>query len=154
MALKTKGTELYMVLPGSTPSLVKVGCPKGISGLGGSKPQIPLTCLDSAEQQFDPGMAAPGQMTVNLDYDPTKVSHTELWDMFADDTVTTWIVCASDGTAPPTISGDTVTYPTTRTFWSFEGYIADLPLDFQLNSVVKSTMQVQRSGARTQHLKS
>jgi hypothetical protein len=65
-----------------------------------------------------------------------------------------WIIGFSDGTALPTVdSAGTVTYASTRTFVEFDGYVADLPLDFATNSVVKSTMQIQRSGARTLHAK-
>jgi len=139
----------------TVPTLVKVGCPTGITGVGGAKPQVPTTCLDSTEQTFFPGMANPGQMTVNLDFDPSKISHSNLWDMFNADVITTWVIGASDGSAAPTINtAGVISYPSTRSYVNFDGYIADLPLDFQLNSVVKSTMQVQRSGARTLHKKS
>lgn len=155
MAIVTKGTELWMVMNTSAGySVVKIGCPTGITGLGGAKSQIETTCLDSDEQEFLAGFAQPGQMTAELDFDPSVISHQQLWDLNENDTVLTWIVGFSDGTATPTVdSAGTVTYDTARTFIEFDGYIADLPLDFAINSVVKSSMQVQRSGARTAHFK-
>lgn len=155
MALKTKGTELWLVRNDSSGySLVKIGCPTGITGLGGTKNQIETTCLDSEEQEFVAGFATPGQVTVNLDFDPAKISHRELWQYNEDDTTLSWVIGASDGTDPATVdSSGTLTFPTTRTYIEFTGYIADLPLDFALNSVVKSTMQIQRSGARVAHFK-
>lgn len=154
MAVVTKGTQAWMVFPGTTPSVVAIGCPTGLTGLGGAKTQIPTTCLDSQENEFIGGMAQPGQVTINLDFDPTKISHQDLWDLNESGVTVQWVVGFSDGSAAPTLSSAGVlTFPSTRTYVDFEGYVADLPLDFAINSVVKSTMQVQRSGARTLHTK-
>ena len=153
--LSTKGTELYFLFTDSSgTSVVKLGCPKGIQGLGGSKSQIDTTCLDSEEMEFSPGMGSPGAVTVNIDFDPTKISHRDLVEMDENDTITTWIIGLSDGTALPTVdSAGTVTYPATRTYIEFEGYIADLPLDFAVNQNVQSAASIQRSGAKTYHFK-
>lgn len=156
MAIRTKGTELFFVYNNSNGyNLVKLGCPKGISGLGGSKPQIDETCLDSLEMEFGPGMGSPGAITVDLDFDPSKASHADLINLDENDTTVTWIVGFSDGTALPTVNNSTgiVTYPTTRTYIDFQGYIADLPLDFKVNANVASAASIQRSGAKTWHLK-
>lgn len=37
--------------------------------------------------------------------------------------------------------------PSTRTWFTFEGYVSDFPFDFQANSVVQSEVSIQRSGA-------
>lgn len=156
MAVKTKGTELWLVQEDSAGfEMIKIGCPTGITGLGGAKSQIETTCLDSQEMEFVSGFASPGQVSVALDFDPAKISHQELWDLFeAQNDERRWVIGFSDGTAPPTVdTAGVVTYPTTRTYIDFVGYVADLPLDFALNSVVKSTMQIQRSGGRTLHNK-
>lgn len=156
MALRTKGTEMFFVFQNSNGySLVKLGCPKGIQGLGGSKPQIDQTCLDSQEMEFGPGMPNPGAVTVDLDFDPSKVSHQDLIYMDVNDITARWIVALSDGTALPTVNSGTgvVTYPSTRTYIDFLGYIADVPLDLAVNANVKSSVSVQRSGTRNFHFK-
>lgn len=156
MSKTTKGTQLYLRIQNSNGySMVQVGCPTGITGLGGAASQVDDTCLDDEEMKYKPGMPNPGQMTVNLNFDPAVISHQELWDLFNSQEVVPWVVGWSDGKdIPPTVDmSGTITYPTTRTFTSFDGYIADLPLDFAINSLVKSTMQVQRSGPRTMHYK-
>lgn len=157
MSQNTKGTQLYMRTTNSNGyTIVQIGCPTGITGLGGAASQLDDTCLDDLEMQYQPGMPNPGQMTVNLNFDQTKISHQELWDLFNAQTTVHWVVGFSDGKdIPPTVNASTgvITYPTTRTYVDFDGYIADLPLDFAINSLVKSAMQVQRSGARTLHIK-
>ena len=157
MSVKTKGTEAWFVFTDSNGnSIVKIGCPKGISGLGGAKSQIDETCLDSEEMEYGPGMGQPGALSITLDFDPAKVSHRDLVYMDENDIETTWIIGLSDGAASvvPTVdSAGTITYPATRTFISFLGYIAELPLDFAINSNVTSAVSVQRKGAKTYHFK-
>ncbi len=157
MSVKTRGTQLYLRYFNSNGyNMVKIGCPTGITGLGGAASKVDDTCLDDLEMKSQPGMPDPGQMTVNLNFDPSVISHQDLWDLFDDQTIAHWVIGWSDGKdIPPTVNNSTgvVTYPTTRTFTDFDGYIADLPLDFALNSLVKSAMQVQRNGPRVMHYK-
>ena len=152
--MKTQGTELWFVLPASTPSMAKVGCPTGVTGLGGSRNQVDVTCLDSLEMEYEPGMANPSTVSVPINFDPSKVSHEELWDLFESAETLHWILGLSDGTAPPTVDGSgTVTYPSTRTYIDWHGYLADFPFDAAINSVYKTNMTIQRSGARGLHKK-
>lgn len=152
-----KGTEIWFLKNDSNGNpIVKLGCPKGASGLGGAKTQIDTTCLDSQEMEFSPGMGSPGAVTINFDFDPAKVSHRDLVEMDENDTITTWIIGFSDGpaSAVPTVdSAGLITYPATRTFVSFQGYIAELPLDFAINTNVASTASIQRTGAKQFHYK-
>ena len=48
----------------------------------------------------------------------------------------------------PTISteGDDFELPPTRTWFAFQGYVADFPFTFAQNAVVASTVSIQRSG--------
>lgn len=156
MSVTTRGTEMWVRLQASNGyELLKIDCPTGITGLGGSKGQVDITCLDDQEMQYSPGMAQAGTLTVNINFDPSDASHVALWNEFSTDETLTFVIGLSDGSADPTVDSTTgvITYPSTRTFISFNGYIADLPVDIALNSVVKSAMQIQRSGARTLHKK-
>lgn len=158
MALKSKGTTVYVVIEDSTGcEVVKIGCPTGVSGLGGSKPQINTECLDSDEATFIPGTAQPGAMNMSIDYDPAVTSHQDLIDLFDNDNVVTFIIGLSDGakTIEPTVdSSCTINFPTNRTFIEFDGYVADFPIDIPLGGKVTSAVSVQRSGPRTFHRKS
>jgi hypothetical protein len=102
------------------------------------------------------GMASPGALTINLNFDPAVVSHQELWDLFENDAVRKFAIGFSDGakTIVPTFdSSGAAVFPTTRSFVEFEGYVADLPLEFALNGVVTSAVSIQRTGARIPHWK-
>lgn len=157
MSLKTKGTQMWVeVVATAGSSWVQIGCPTGISGLGGAKTTIDETCLDSDEMESGPGMAQPGALTVNLNFDPAVISHRELWDLFENDATVRFAIGMSDGakTILPTFdSADTAVFPDTRTFIEFQGYVLDFPLEFALNSNVTSAVQVQRTGPRIPHWK-
>jgi hypothetical protein len=158
MSVLTQGTEMWVRLQDSNGyHLLKINCPTGITGGGGSKPQIDDTCLDDVEMKYKPGMAAPGALSVPINFDPSDASHVALWDSFEAIPAETlhWIIGWGDGTSDPSVNSGTgiITYPNTRTWVDFDGYIADLPIDFALNQVVKSTMSIQRSGARNLHPK-
>lgn len=156
MGVTTKGTQLYMRLPNSSGyTMVQVGCPRGIQGLGGAASDVDDTCLDDVEMRSLPGMPNPGAMTVDLNFDPAKISHQELWDLYNTQEVIEWVIGWSDGKdIPPEVDiSGTITFPTTRTYTSFPGYIQDLPLNFALNALVTSSMQVKRNGPRAMHYK-
>jgi len=149
----TKGTQLYILDPRSTPFgdvITKLECPKSISGLSLSTPQIDTTCLDSTAMEFVPGMPSPGAATIGLDFDTAKESHMLIEDLNKNQVVAQFAIGLSNGTAAPTgvdSQGDFV-LPTTRTWIVFTGYVADLPLDFAINSTVQSNFTVQQSGRR------
>lgn len=151
----TKGTQLYILDPrtppfGGTP-IHKLECPKSITGLGLSTPQIDTTCLDSEAQEFVPGMPNPGAATIGLDFDTAVASHLLIEDLNEQQVVATWAIGLSDGTgiAPTGVdsNGDFI-LPDNRTWIVFRGYVADLPLDFALNSTVQANFTVQQSGRR------
>src|SRR4029077_18752380 len=116
MAVQTKGSEMWVRLQDSNGyNLLKIDCPTGITGLGGAKPQIDVTCLDDTEMRFIAGMANPGTLTVNINFDPSDASHLALWDSFnaeGQETLT-FVIGFGDGTADPTADPTTgvITYP-------------------------------------------
>lgn len=152
--VKTQGTELFLVdaltVP-ATPALVKLGCPTGITGLGGAADQIEDTCLDNAgDKTYQRGLGNPGQVSVPFNLIPTNVSHQLLFDLKDDGSVIRWIVCLSETATAPTLGagpGFLITAPADRTSFQFEGYIADINVDVATNEIVRGTLTIQRSGA-------
>ena len=151
--LKTQGTHLYFVKPGTqTGTAVKVTCPTGISGLGGAADQIDVTCLDATDDRaYVRGLGNPGQVTVPFVLKSGDVSHADLVALKEAGTSVEWMVCMSDATIVPvvTVSTNTFTALTTRSNIEFTGYVADLTLDGATNEVWRGTMTIQRSGAWT-----
>lgn len=145
-ARKTQGTELFYL--SSPTTLTKVGNITGITGTGGARPTIQTTNLDSTSEEYIGGLEASSAMSIPLNFDPTSTVHQDLLEFWqaADDTLQTWVIGLSDGTAPPTAAAGVITYPTTRTYRTFQGYVADFPVEVALNSKLEGTMSIQRSG--------
>ena len=150
MSIKTQGTHLYFVKPGSpTGAAVKLTCPTGISGLGGSTDQIDVTCLDATEDRsYVRGMGNPGVVTVPFVLKAGDASHSDIIALRESGVVVNWRACLSDGTDAPTVTAGTNNFAAlaTRSHISFAGYVSDITLDGSTNEVWRGTLTIQRSG--------
>lgn len=146
----TKGTQLYILDPRDS-TITKLDCPKSITGLGESVPQIDTTCLDSDAMEFVPGMPSPNAATIGLDFDTAKASHLLIYDLKRNQvTGVQFAIGWSDGVdvAPTGVDSDNLMeLPDTRSWLVFSGYVADLPFEFGINSTVQSNFTVQQSGS-------
>lgn len=151
MSIRSQGTMVYFVNPEDTlPTVIKMKCPTGVSGMGGAKDQIDDTCLEATvDRSFTAGLGNPGQVSIPFILDTADASHQDLFDLKEAGDTLLWLVGLSDGTSAPTWATDTLTPPTDRSSIGFKGYIADVNIDIQSNDVVRGTLTVQRSGAVT-----
>ena len=153
MSKLSQGSQLYVIDPrGSDPVVLAIECITGFNPGGSPKSQIEDTCLEETiAMTYRAGLMAPGQATVNLNADPENASHIALHELFVDPTIENlhWVLGWSDGKdIAPTIASDgDFNLPTTRTWFLFDGYIADFPFDHQANAVVATVASIQRSGA-------
>lgn len=151
MSIFAQGSELYYIDP-ETKAVVKFDCPTGFNPGGSPADQLEDTCLDSLDKTFKKGLRTPGQATVAFNPDPKYASQVRLYELFNEDTDENlnieWAIGWSDGKGiVPTVDSDgQFVFPTTRTWLPFTGYVADFPFDFQTNTLVTSTMAIQRSG--------
>jgi hypothetical protein len=152
MAIKTQGTELYFIDPDSF-TVTKVGCVTTITGLTAARDQIETTCLDSSARTYEAGMATPGQAQFTINFDTGDTSHTRLHELYVEGTKVDWALGWSDGTALPVSDSTAFTFPDTRSWIEFNGYISDLPFDFALNTVVTSNVSIQVSDFPVLHPK-
>lgn len=152
MSIKSQGTTLYFVdATQSSPAVVTMKCPTGISGMGGARDQIDDTCLaNTADKTFVGGLGNPGQVSVPFILSPTDASHKDLFDLKDAGTTLEWCVGLSDGTNAATLdSNDSFVAPTSRSSIIFNGYVSDVNIDVAGNDVVRGTLTIQRSGAVT-----
>jgi hypothetical protein len=149
MSILTQGTQVYAIDPDSR-DLITVECATAFNPGGNPADQLEDTCLENFERTYKPGLRTPGQATLSINADPANASHLRLYELSTDNPPPTvkWAIGWSDGTAPPTVdSNGNFNLPSTRTWFTFEGYVSDFPFDFQLNSIVASDITIQRSGA-------
>ncbi|QQE90491.1 phage tail tube protein [Azotobacter chroococcum] len=148
MAKLAQGTQIYFLDP-DTNQTVAVQCATTFTPGGAPADQIETTCLEDHDRTYEPGLRTPGQATMTINADPENASHLRLHELSLENPqrVLSWAVGWSDGTAQPTVdsSGD-FELPTTRTWFTFQGYVGDFPFDFAANTVVTSQVSVQRSG--------
>lgn len=150
MSKLSQGTQIYFIDP-DTDSIVEIECPTAFNPGGNPAAQLDDTCLGDTTAKYRPGLRQPGQATLTINADPTYPSHIRLHELSQQDPSPTlhFVVGWSDGIgiAPTGVDSDgTFDLPATRTWYEFDGYIADFPFDFGLNALVTSQVSIQRSG--------
>ncbi len=154
MSVLTQGTKIYALVPPASGTgshtVMQIECATAFNPGGSPKEQIEDTCLEDGERSYKPGLRTPGQASLTVNADPANASHIRLHQLAETngDTTMKWAVGWSDGTAAPTVNtaGDDFELPKTRTWFVFQGYVADFPFDFAANSVVSTAVSIQRSG--------
>lgn len=143
--LATKDTRLFFAV--SESAIHKVACATGISGLGGARDQIDITCLDSDEREYSGGFRNPGQLSVPINFIPRSASHQALLDLVEAGTTISWMIVFSDQTGSPTnVDSEGHLDSPGATTAEFMGYAADFAVDVATNEIVRGTLTVQRSG--------
>jgi hypothetical protein len=165
VVMKTQGSDLYVLVPAEgtgDPTILRVNCVTDITGVGaGAADQIDVTCLSELkDRKYRGGLTSPGQVTSSTNYDVNDASLDELQALRDDGTTTRFYVGFADGSVPgvdpddrprPVVTAGVVTFPATRSFVEFEGYVAEFGMDFAANNVVKSPITIQRSGSVIVH---
>lgn len=153
--VKTQGTELYFVDSSTTSDtdMVKLACPTGISGLGGARDQVEITCLSTTgDKEYSAGLGSPGQVSVPFNLIPRDHSHQILFDLKESGETLKWLACLSEGTTAPTVDDDGLFIPPSgRSSIAFDAYIADVNIDIATNEIVRGTLTLQRSGSVVPH---
>lgn len=149
MSKLTQGTQIYFLDP-DTDAVVKVDCVTAFNPGGAPADQIEDNCLEDTIRKYKKGLRTPGQASLTVNADPELASHVRLHELSQedDDRNIQWAVGWSDGVdTPPTVAvGGGLELPTTRTWYTFEGYVSDFPFDFAGNALVATAATIQRSG--------
>lgn len=156
--IKTQGSRLYFADPTSASSsdpdgvvILYVACPTAIQGLGGSRPQINKSCLESVEEEFEGGRPNPSTITVPFNYIPRSAAHQALQALFESGDILSWMVVFSDainnGDVPVSVDSDSRLVSAGPTTKECLGYVADLTFDGQQNDIWRGTLTIQRTGA-------
>lgn len=162
MARRTQGSMVWMVVektaePGKF-ELVKIGSPLNFKPGTDSKEKIENTDL---EQEYNKtymdggGLSDTGTATFDINADPKNASHGRLYDMVASGESATFIQGwpgkkkGSVAHIVPEVNEDTgeLTLLNQRSWTTFKGYVDSFPLDFDANTLVKTTVTVQRQEA-------
>lgn len=158
MALKTQGTNVYIIDPDASAGeeILRIACAISVSGVSAPRDQLDSTCLEDSARTYEAGLMTPGAATLSLNFDPTQDSHMRLYELWQDGTKFDLAIGYSDGTAAPELASDGVSFdfPTTRTFMELtDTYVADVPQTIDTNALVTAEVSLQLSGVPTLYKK-
>ena len=149
MAVLSQGSQVFFLDPADG-TVVAVDCATAFNPGGAPADQIETTCLESHTREYVRGLRTPGAATLTVNFDPSNESHVRLFELSQDDSIESiqWALGWSDGDEPPTADAveDDFVLPDTRTWYTFSGYLSDVPFDVASNSVVTSEVSIQRTG--------
>lgn len=151
-AVATQGTDAYILVPTELDpakyEVIDLGCVTSIDPGADTSDQIETTCLKDSARTYIAGLTTPGQGSIGLNADPKAAAHLRLFELSKTKGTIKFAIGWADGTVPPTVAVDAseFTLPTTRTWYTFDGYVSGFPFNFGANSVVQSTVSIQRSG--------
>lgn len=144
--LKTQGTEIYILDDTNIGNEVqKIGNITGGSGVGGTAGEITATNLDSTAQEFVTGLKDNGTVSLNLDWDPTDLSHQALDDLVGGANKR-FFIAGSEATTQPSFATSTFTLPTDRTTLDFQGGVLSFQKDFGTDDIWRATVDIRVSG--------
>lgn len=156
MPILSQGSQVYALVPTvADPAeleVLAIACATAFNPGGSPADQIETTCLEESDRSYLPGLRTPGAASLTLNFDPREPSHVRLFELsqMNPSPVLDWALGWSDGKdIPPTVAvaGDAFELPATRTWFAYQGYLSDVPFDLAANTVVTSTVTIQRSGA-------
>jgi hypothetical protein len=151
MAIKTLRSSLYYIDPAED-EVVTVGCVTSLTGIEASRDQLETTCLEDSARSYEAGLGTPGTKTFTINFDPADASHVRVYNLWRAGTKVLWALGLGDGPpapaalVPPTYASDGgFNLPDTRSWIVYEGYVANVPLDLSLNSMLTANVSVQIS---------
>lgn len=105
-----------------------VQCAKEIELGTDTEEDIDVTCIDDEEDNFDAGKKTPGEGSLSIDLDDENESHLALVALSKTNPrkKVMWYLGSSNSDEPPTVAAGSpasVSLPTTRTWWVWEGYL-------------------------------
>jgi len=145
---RTQGTDLFFVAPGESPAILRVNCiTEAPDPVGGDRPDIDITCLESEARDFVSGLETPSDGSFGIILDGDSDAHDALFDLKDSGENTEWYLGMADGDDEPTLgSGDALEHPATRSGFIFTGSVRNLELAGPIDEVWRGTVTLRRSG--------
>lgn len=149
MARLSQGTQVYFLDP-ETKKVVAVQCATNFNPGGAPRDAIDSTCMEDTYSSSIPGLRQNASATLNINADDRYESHYRLWELFQIDDLEAhpWVIGFPGSKSIPTVNtaGTEFVLPEDRTWFLFNGYITDFPLDFESNALITGAITIQRSG--------
>lgn len=148
MSISSQGTQIYFVDP-SNNQLYELDCPTGVTVPRATRETLDATCINTTGNAriLKPGLGTPPTQTLSVLFDPASQSQVLLVNLQDSGETLNWFVGLPDGTTAPTVDVDgDVTIPTDRSFWVYDGYVADTSMAAEINALLSMEFTLQMSG--------
>lgn len=145
---RTQGTSLYFVAPGNSPEVLRVSCiTDAPDPVGGDRPEIDVTCLESLARETMSGLESSTEATFGIIYDADSEAHDALFDLKDSGENTEWYLGLSDAeTTPDLNTAGELDHPGDRSGFIFTASVSNLELAGPLDEVWRGTVTLRRSG--------
>ncbi len=105
------------------------------SGPTTENPEIDTTTLSSTAKEFVGGLVDFGELSLELNFDPNKASHQQLFaDMEA---------------SPPTVTGWRITFVSPTQNYTWSAFVKGFSISGEVDGVIQGSLTLRLSGART-----
>lgn len=144
--IKSQNTLIHFITAGSPQALVELGNVAGFNGLGGSAGEINITNLKSARKEFLRALRDGGTVSLEVNLSTLDAGQDALWLLDAAGTIVQFAISLSDGTANPTLVGNTLTPATNRTSFRFTAYVSQLTVNGQADDAIRMQVSLRVTG--------
>lgn len=148
MAIKTQGSKLYILDESASagPEVLAIDCATSLNGLNAPREQIEVTCLEDDSRSYVGGLGTPGDLTVKVNFDPNNESHYRIYQLWVAGDNFDFAIAMEKGATAPTIASDgSLDISTSFNFITGNGFVKDIPLNANLNSVWTADISIQLS---------
>lgn len=143
--IRTQGTETWVLdTTQSPPALLKIGNVTGYGDFGPQADDIPTTNLESVRVEKIAGLPDDGDATLNINL-ADIAAHRFLSRVVGGERFF-WYFGYSDGAADPTIVGDVLTPPVSRTGDRVYGSVKSFRKQVNTNDILRVTVALAISG--------
>lgn len=161
MARRTQGSAMWMVVPTTSDpekfELIKIGAPKDHKPGTDTKEKLEITDLEEeySKKYLDGGgLSDTGTATFSILADPKNPAHQRLFSMVASGESATFIQGwpgekrgSVAHIVPEVAENGEITLSNQRTWTKYKAYVDSFPLDIDANTVVQTTVTLQRQSA-------
>lgn len=141
-------TQLTQIWFGDT-TLKEILKVADLGEFGGQADDIDITNLKSAAKQFLTGLVDNGELTLQINLDPSDTVHQDLQAAAGTGVIYPFCVGLSDGTTAPTFATSVMTPPadTDRTSFVFDATVKSFRFGAKMNDAIRVTCALRITGA-------
>lgn len=144
----TQGLGAYVIESDDT--VTSMGCLFEADKISAPRSDIDTTGLcATSSKSYIAGLKDPGDTTWTLKYVKGDTAGAKLQALWDSGDIATFAVGLSESTDAPTSTSGTITWPTTRTWVYFKGYVKDVPFTTEKDGIVTCEVSIKMAEAHT-----